>query len=350
MSKIATAKQFIERHLHHLSALAFVVGFVVDAVTLPSVTNTLSFYLGGTYLLVVSLLLYLRERLKQKRYSFTHKERLISIITITNALVSGSLLSFVFVYYTRGSDILTSWPLLLTILIVMILNEVIKDANRLLLDFGVYVLSLTLYSIFVVPVLMKRLGDVPFSISIAVSVFCSLWFAKKLHQVADTHDIYHQFWKRSYAVSWGIPLIVLALYFGSLIPAVPLTLAEANVYTRVSRNSATGEYTFGQMAEKSIIPFKARVATYEPGKILYFFTRIKAPIELRAKITHIWEYYDESKQAWIEAQRISYQINGGREEGYRGYTVKDNVQRGMWRISVVVDDKRSIGSVKLKVE
>lgn len=350
MSKIATAKQFIERHLHHLSALAFVVGFVVDAVTLPSVTNTLSFYLGGTYLLVVSLLLYLRERLKQPRYRFAHKDRLISIITITNALVSGSLLSFVFVYYSRGSDLFTSWPLLLTILVVMILNEVVKDTNRLLLDFGIYVLSLTLYSIFVVPVIMKRLGDIPFSISIGLSVFCALWFAKKLHKVADTHDIYHSFWKRSYMVSWGIPMLVLGLYFGSVIPAVPLTLAEANIYTHVSRNPATGEYTFGQMAEKSINPFKERIATYEPGKILFFFTRIKAPIELRAKVTHVWEYYDEAKGKWLETQRISYQISGGREGGYRGYTVKDNMKQGLWRITVLVDDKRSIGSIKLRVE
>jgi len=44
----------------------------------------------------------------------------------------------------------------------------------------------------------------------------------------------------------------------------------------------------------------------------------------------------------MDAGRISFPLRGGRDEGYRGYSLKQNIFSGSWRVSVLAEDGRVI--------
>ena len=65
--------------------------------------------------------------------------------------------------------------------------------------------------------------------------------------------------------------------------------------------------------------------------------------------SHVWEYYDPVSKRWQEKTVISFTLAGGRENGYRAYSHKENVTEGLWRVTVKVDDKRIVGRVKFYI-
>jgi len=48
--------------------------------------------------------------------------------------------------------------------------------------------------------------------------------------------------------------------------------------------------------------------------------------------------------------RISVAIAGGREDGFRFYTVKTVTRPGQWQVKILTGDDRSVGRVRFAVE
>jgi hypothetical protein len=82
---------------------------------------------------------------------------------------------------------------------------------------------------------------------------------------------------------------------------------------------------------------------------VYFFSAVSAPALLTAPLSHVWEYYDPGTQQWQEKTVISFTLAGGREDGYRAYSHKENITEGLWRVTVKVDDKRIVGRMKFYI-
>ncbi len=79
---------------------------------------------------------------------------------------------------------------------------------------------------------------------------------------------------------------------------------------------------------------------------LYAYTAIHAPRGLDERIFHVW--YRDNEQV----DRISLNISGGREEGYRAWTHKVNFpeqREGNWKIRVVTAADQLIGELRFKV-
>ena len=60
-----------------------------------------------------------------------------------------------------------------------------------------------------------------------------------------------------------------------------------------------------------------------------------------------WRYH--SGGTWQTSDRIPIKILGGREEGYRVFTYKNNFQEGDWEVLLETDGGRVIGSLDFKV-
>jgi hypothetical protein len=52
----------------------------------------------------------------------------------------------------------------------------------------------------------------------------------------------------------------------------------------------------------------------------------------------------------VRKARIAFEIHGGREGGYRGFSVKHAVTPGPWRVEVETDEGRIIGRIDFNVE
>ncbi|HEY6022335.1 MAG TPA: DUF2914 domain-containing protein, partial [Candidatus Paceibacterota bacterium] len=73
------------------------------------------------------------------------------------------------------------------------------------------------------------------------------------------------------------------------------------------------------------------------------FSSVFAPTDLSAPIYHRWEKKDPTTGAWVTMSRVSFDINGGRGEGYRGYTLTASITPGEWRCDVETAQGQLIG-------
>jgi Protein of unknown function (DUF2914) len=75
-------------------------------------------------------------------------------------------------------------------------------------------------------------------------------------------------------------------------------------------------------------------------------------VALETTVYHHWQYRlsNGRMKHYATSDRIPITISGGREAGYRGYTVKQRPFAGDWRVDVETGDGRVIGSVKFRVE
>lgn len=79
---------------------------------------------------------------------------------------------------------------------------------------------------------------------------------------------------------------------------------------------------------------------------LYSWTAVKAPRGLNEKIFHVWLLNNK------EVDRITLDISGGREQGYRAWTHKLNFPQnamGQWQVKVVTESEQLIGLTKFTV-
>jgi hypothetical protein len=79
------------------------------------------------------------------------------------------------------------------------------------------------------------------------------------------------------------------------------------------------------------------------------FSSVFAPTDLSAPVFHRWEKYNETAGKWQSMSRVSFPINGGRGDGFRGYTIAD-VSSGRWRCSVETENGALIGRVSFDVK
>ncbi|MDD2053108.1 DUF2914 domain-containing protein [Pseudomonas putida] len=79
---------------------------------------------------------------------------------------------------------------------------------------------------------------------------------------------------------------------------------------------------------------------------LYAFTAINAPRGLNERIFHVWQFNGK------EVDRIALDIRGGRKEGYRAWTHKQNFPGnpvGNWQVRVLTEDGQVIGVLRFEV-
>jgi hypothetical protein len=79
---------------------------------------------------------------------------------------------------------------------------------------------------------------------------------------------------------------------------------------------------------------------------VYAYTAINAPRGLDERIYHVWQFNGK------EVDRIALDIHGGRKEGYRAWSRKQNFPAnplGRWQVRVLTEDGQVIGVLRFKV-
>jgi hypothetical protein len=79
----------------------------------------------------------------------------------------------------------------------------------------------------------------------------------------------------------------------------------------------------------------------QPGERLYCVSAIFAPSGLTTRLYHRWQRYD-ARQGWVTTSRIGFDLAGGRSGGYRGYTWKQNLASGEWKVAVETENGRTV--------
>lgn len=318
---------------------------------LPDPDNMVAIVIGLGHLFVVAFFIMFREWIVSRNTASSFEQKMYKISTFFILLSSGAALSFVLIYALRSAALSVSWPLFVILFICIFANEFVSTHSfRFSLDVGILLIAILFYIIFHFPLLLGVQNDITFAISIVVSIAISIFYIYVLRLMSETALDEAP---RGYALAIGIPMFVGMLYFLNVLPAVPLSLKESGIYHNIVRTEV-GEFIAKKEVEKNMNFFsRLKTLTYNlsPNDTgIYFFSSIDAPTKLSAPISHVWEYYDDETKEWIPTTTISFGLTGGREDGYRAYSNKENITEGLWRVTVKVDGNRIVGRVNFLVK
>jgi hypothetical protein len=204
------------------------------------------------------------------------------------------------------------------------------------------------YAILLVPVVIGRIGRIPFLASGVIAVVVFFFFMQALAQLG--HERYRGARMQVFAGMVLITLFLNIAYFVRLLPPLPLVLTDAGVYHEVKRVGAD----FLAAQEDEPAEWQALFGTHaimhvQKGAKLYLYTAVFAPRGLRTRLVHDWQWLRPGK-GWVSQQRILVDIAGGREDGYRYYTTKTAPRPGQWQVNIQTVDRRAVGRVRFAVE
>jgi hypothetical protein len=368
------AKDFISawhgpltRYERHISAAAMAGGFAVDNYTFGRIDRPAANIIFSAYLalaaITIAALHFLQSRADRVAETAEEPEgtavnetlrsrlgsRLHTLIPAATQFALGGLWSGFLVFYLRSAVIAASWPFLLLLGAVFLGNEFFRRYNTRLV-FAALLLFFALYSyaIFVVPVFTRTIGSLTFAASGAIATVLFVVFLLLLRALG--RERYSQ---SRWALFGGTAAIVAAMnffYFTDILPPLPLALSNVGVYHTVKRNGPI--YTAAAEAQPltTLFDFSHPVMHVAPGETLSVYSAVFAPINLTTRIAHRWRWYDPQKRHWILQSVVSFRISGGREGGYRGYSIKSKPKPGAWRVDIDTIDGRLIGRVEFQVE
>lgn len=141
---------------------------------------------------------------------------------------------------------------------------------------------------------------------------------------------------------WRLPVLSLLLvvmttsiwFSRSLIPAPVLNLNDIQLSQQMDYEQRLPGAAITELS----------LAELQQG--LYAYTSVRAPRGLKEQIYHEWIHNGQS------VERIPLNISGGREEGYRAWTRKQQFPQdavGKWKIRVVTDSGQLLGAIQFRV-
>ena len=140
------------------------------------------------------------------------------------------------------------------------------------------------------------------------------------------------------------------LYFTNIIPPIPLSLKDGGVYHLVEKNK-DGNYIARGEKKDFLDKFSLSQKIHlDVGESVYVFGSVFAPTDLDINITHDWQYFDDTLSEWVSANQITFPIKGGRGEGYRGYSKKENIFEGAWRVDIKTERDQVVGRIRFDIE
>lgn len=340
-------KSFFKQYERYLSGGAFIAGFIGDSLILPRIDFWGVYALLGVYLFFVMTAIALTLALEVAHPIKKYFTTIAPALPLVTQFFFGSLMSAIFVYYSRSATIVESWPFMMLLIIIFAGNEIFQSKLKRL-EFQVSLLFFVIYMgmVFAVPVFFGAIGPYMFLLSGVVALIVAVLYILLL-RIFSPKTIARAKWFFMLSIG-GILVLMNVLYFTHLIPPIPLSLRVAGIYHSIERKNAT--YV---AMEESVSVTRRLMYSYPVVHItrepLYFFSAVFAPTTLKTRIVHVWQYYDEDTKTWETKLRSAFAIVGGRDGGYRGYTIKNNVIPGHWRVRVETERGELLGSTTFVV-
>lgn len=322
---------------HYIPFAALVMGFIWDSITLARPDRLFDNIVLISHLSIAAGAIVLLN-VRQRNIS-------IGPVPLTGLMQFsfGSLTSGILVLYFKSGTMATGALFFGFLFALLIGNEFLHSRYALAyFHITVWYILLLSYLGLVVPVLFGTIGPTIFLFSGVLSLgIVALLLISLYHSAAQ-------------AIKKGLVRIVTSvltvfaifngLYFLNLIPPVPLALKHIGVYHALTRTN-DGNYLLAYEPKRWWEYFDDTSAVFHrtTGESVFCFSSVFAPDRISTPIYHRWERWDPVAEEWNTELRILFDINGGRDEGFRGYTEKIKLTDGRWRCSVETNNGALIG-------
>lgn len=348
-SAIIRLQKILERYERYLMAGGFLFGFIMDNITLRRVDLWLENIALITYLLIAGAAILLYQAYVSGRIEWRIAARGAPLLPFALQIIFGGLFSAFFVFYLRSASFSGSWFFILFLAALLIGNEFFrKRYQRIVFQLSIYFIALFSYSIFIVPVILGRIGSAIFLLSGFVSI-ALIFFVWRILRMVVTSKHREKTSPTLYASVGAIYIIFHILYFTNSIPPIPLSLTHAGIYHSLKRTDSVYTAQYEQAPWYLFFQNTSREFHWKRGEPVYSYSSIFAPTKLRARIVHHWSYFDEEGNQWVTSSKISFPIVGGRDGGYRGFTVKYGVRAGKWRVDVETERGQRLGRTVFQI-
>ncbi len=339
--------KFWQRYEHHLNVAAVIVGFCFDLIIAKRPDSVFNNTLLLSYLFVAGAFIIILNLRETRRKEGTSAEPFVLLLVLQFCF--GGLASNLLILYGH-SGTLTGSAIFIGLLVCVIFgNEYFRDRYTLLrFNIAVYYFLLLTYTTVAVPTFLTHsIGTLTFLLSCLISLvyiagFLAVLFYTVLRGVGR---------KQLFEVSFMVGLIVVVFvtfYFLNVIPPVPLSLRDIGVYHSVLKRQ-DGSYVAVYEPAPWWAFWQATSGTYTlgQGSSAFCYSSVFAPSALEAPIYHRWEF--KAANGWETYSRVAFPISGGRDDGYRGFSVKTALAAGQWRCDVETAQGSLIGRVGFTV-
>jgi hypothetical protein len=336
------------RYERFVPVVSFFAGVAWDNLTINRIDQLSDNLVLFLYLIVLGILVYLQHRPADQPLPVALLEKYRGAIPAVIQFFFGGLISTYIVFYFQSASLTQDFLFPGVLILVLIANEFLgRRLNNSLLLVMLYFFVLNSFLIFVIPVILHIMNFATFLLAglLSFGIVVGMLHLLRRGGMISPEEMLK---KRVYPVG-GLFLVILIFYLLNWIPPVPLSMKYGGVFHSVIRNDTS--YKARYEAAPWYIPF--RLADNEvhhvPGRPVYCYVAVFAPTDLEKEIAHVWQKYDEKTGEWRITDRLSYRLTGGREGGYRGYTRKQNLTPGEWRVEIRTDSDQLLGRVRFDI-
>lgn len=341
-------RSFVQKYERYLAPAALVVGFGIDNLVFTRVDVLWNNLILIGYLLLAACGIALSHALEELGFKHKVLQTVAAVMPIVVQYAFGALFSALIVFYSRSASFAFSWVFVLLLVGFLLFSETFSHNYRKFRYQMVLLFFLLLtFNAFFIPVIIGHIGHAVFIGSAAASALIMagyIYFLRRFvpKRVAESR----RFLSRAIIT---IVVVFLGLYAINAIPPLPLSLEEAEVAHTIVRKGDT--YMVTHEAKPWYVFWERYSTTYHslPGEPVYVFTSVFIPTKISFSLKHEWQRYDEVDKRWITMSTVAFPVSGGRDGGYRGYTMKSNVRPGSWRVNVRTSYGVVVGRVDFKV-
>ncbi|MEE2711038.1 MAG: DUF2914 domain-containing protein [Gemmatimonadota bacterium] len=340
-------QRLMRRYEGYITPTSFVIGFTYDTFTLKRIDLLFDNLVLLGYLLLSSIALIIIGRIE---FRHTQREFLISHqdwFKVVLHLCMGSLFSAYTILYFKSAAVGQSLIFVGLIILILVVNEFVRHgSSRLKMLSVMHMFCSFAFFTFFLPVMTKNMDFDTFLqggvLSLGLTGF--IWMCIFGLNVKNL-------WREKFGVV--VPPIILfslmcGVYVGNWIPPVPLSVQEIGIYRGV-RKTDDGQYEV-RYRKPADWEFRSddRIFEYTAGDTIFCFASVFAPTEMKQLIVHHWQWLNQEGE-WITTDKIGYDVVGGRDGGWRGFTRKKNVGPGKWRIDVVTENEKIIARIPMTI-
>lgn len=332
-----------ERYEHHLGLGALLVGSGFDLFMANRPDSLANNLLLLSYLTIAGGLIVVLNLREMQRARGKHESEPFFLLLVLQ-FCFGGLASNLLVLYGRSGTFAASTIFFGLLLALVLGNEFMRNRYALLrLNVGIFYFLLLTYLTLAVPIYITHsVGVWVFVLSGVISLVFIGLFLFALYVAVFRRNIDHV--RGVSLIVGGIFVLFNMLYFANIIPPVPLSLKDIGVYHSILKQSS-GNYIALYEPSPWWQVWRNTSATYTlaGGSTAMCFSSVFAPTDLTTPIYHRWEKKDPNTGEWVTVSRVAFSISGGREDGYRGYSLTSALTPGQWRCDVETGQGQLIG-------
>jgi hypothetical protein len=331
------------------SVIAFLSGFAFDALTLRRPDDPFDLFVLGVTLVALVGVVVLEQRVHLGRPVPTAIRVRRAWVHAVAQFLLGALLSATVVLYARSGGVDRTLGFVAGLVLLMLAVEFAGTRLRaevprvMLLCLAAFFLLLL-----VLPVIVGRLPSRPrlFLACMVAAGAIGLVVTAAVHADGPAGRLLGRVGRM--ATAWVLLCgALVGMERARVLPPVPLAVVDAAVVRDVAVSA--GRYTLSYGAPSRWTPWRKdeRHMVWQPGEAVWMFTAVFAPNGMTTGISHVWEHLEGG--AWVVADRIPYPMTGGRDGGFRGYTVKRTLKPGQWRVRVESGEGRELVRVPFEL-